>query len=620
MSDFEKVSMQSPNITSENIKKISEMFPEVLTEVWDEHGRLKKAINFDKLKQILSEEIVDGKENYEFTWVGKRNAIMEAGRPTTKTLRPEIQDFEEWNKTENIYIEGDNLEALKILQESYLGKIKMIYIDPPYNTGQDFIYRDDFKMSNDELNNQLKAVDDTGKLLYENKSTDAKFHSNWLNMMYPRLKLARNLLKEDGAILVSLDEKEASNVRKICDEIFGESNYVGTIAWESKTKSQNTKDSFNKLQPKVENIFLYTKNSLRRFNLIKKGEKKYDFQDEKGVYREHAQEFMNAGGVRGRESMIFEIKGINPPPGKQWKVGKDLVEEFLRREDIIVRDGKVIFKMRPGDERAETTDPFWAFFSKEIGTAESAKKDLNKLLEVKNTFDTVKPVELIKRLIFHITSEDDIVMDFFSGSATTAHAVMKINAEDNGRRKFIMVQLPEKVAENSEVYEAGFTNICEIGKKRIQLAAEEILKANPLFTEKLDLGFKVFHIDESNMKSIYYTPSEIGQQNLFASVENIKEDRTSEDLLYQVMLSLGMELSLKVKKQNMVGCETFDVDNGSLIACFADSVNDEVIRGIASKEPLRAVFKESSFKNSSAKINLKEIFKELSPHTKVKVI
>lgn len=626
MSNFEKVKMQSPNITAENIKKIGEMFPEVLTEAWDEYGYIKKVINFDKLKQILSDHIVDGKENYEFTWVGKRNAIMEAGRPTTKTLRPKVEDSVNWNKTENVYIEGDNLEALKILQESYLGKIKMIYIDPPYNTGNDFIYNDNFRESVESHDEKLGAIDELGNRLIENKNTDSRYHSNWLNMIYSRLKLAKNLLKKDGLIFISIDDNEVQNLRKLCDEIFGEENFISCNIWQKIHSNKNDAKYFSENH---EYILVYAKSKVDvKIGLLPRTKEmneryKNPDNDPRGPWQSGD---LVASGERSTGYFIVKSpitgKEFNVPEGKHWVYSEENLKKLVADNSIwFGKDGNAFpRKKRFLSEVQNGRTPGTLWLSNEVGHNQSATREVIKLFEGNRYFDFPKPVELIKRILQISTSDNDIILDFFSGSATTAHATMQMNLEDGGNRKFIAIQLKENTNEKTEAFKAGYKNISEIGKERIRRAGKKIIQENPNVAGKLDIGFKVFFIDETNMNPIYYTPSEVGQQQLFSMIENIKEDRTSLDLLYQVMLSLGMELSLKVDRQDLVGCEILDVDNGSLIACFANMVNDQIIRAIAAKEPLRAVFKESSFNNSSAKINLKEIFKELSPHTKVKVI
>lgn len=606
--NFEKLDMKTVDFTDENIAKLAEIFPNVVSE--NEEG---KAIDFEALKQELSGNIIEGyKERYSLNWAGKKEAQLSANTPTNKTLRPCISESVDFDTTENLYIEGDNLEVLKILQESYMNKIKMIYIDPPYNTGKDFVYKDNFtKDKEDELIKSGQKDEDGGRLV-SNLDSNGRYHSDWLSMMYPRLKLARNLLHKDGIVYISIDDNEAHNLRKICDEIFGEKNFVGSIGWESKTKSQNTKDSFNKFQPKVETIYVYAKRQKMRFNLVSKGEKSYEESDENGDFRYALIEQMNADDMRGRETMIFPIHGLNPAAGKQWKIGLETVEEFDSRGDIVIINEKPYRKMRTDDERNDITEPFWGFFSKEIGTAESGKKELSNLID-KHGFDTVKPTELISKLIYHISNKDDIVLDFFSGSATTAHSVMKLNSKDNGSRKFIMVQIPEETGNNS------FPTICEIGKERIRRAGKKIFEESG--KTDLDIGFRVLKLDSSNMKEVYFNPSDISQQNLFDTVDNIKEDRSELDLLYGILIDWGVDLTLPIVKENIQGKDCYFVDEDSLCACFEDSIDEEFIKELASKDMLRVVFKDSSFgNNDDLKDNVSQIFKQLNPNVDIKVI
>lgn len=622
---MEKMKLETANVAANNVERIGELFPNCITESKDENGNLKRAINFELLRQMLSEDVVEGKEVYEFTWVGKKASIVEANKPIRKTLRPCKEDSVNWDTTENLYIEGDNLQVLKLLQESYLGKVKMIYIDPPYNTGSDFIYNDDFKMNRDDYAEETGEYDDVGNRMFENKEGAGRFHSDWCSMIYSRLLLARNLLSDDGVIWVSVDYNENYNMRQMLNEVFGESSFIGEVYWESKTKSQNTKTSYNKLQPKAEMLFAYSKQEKRRFNLIKKGEKEYPFLDDKGKYREHFLEVMNADGIRGRETMVFDISDgvstVSLPVGKQWKLGQDQVAEYKQSGDLFIRDGKVIVKMRPEYERVETTEPFWGFFSKEIGTAESAKKELTKVLG-KHGFETVKPIEVIKRLAYHTTQTTDVILDFFSGSATTAHAVMQLNAEDGGNRKFIMVQIPEATSEGSEAYKSGYKTICEIGKERIRRAGQKILSENEgkEGIENLDIGFRVLKLDDTNMKDVYYAPQAFTQEMLPMLEENVKEDRTDLDLLFGCLLEWGLPLSLPYSSEIVDGCTIHNYNDGDLIACFDAKVPDAVIRHIAKLQPLRAVFRDSSFADSPSKINVGEIFKALAPDTRIKVI
>ena len=583
---------------------------------------VERAIDADVLRQEISCKVVEGKdERYQFTWPDKKKAVLLANTPIDKALRPCREESVDFDNTENLYIEGDNLEVLKLLHETYLGKVKMIYIDPPYNTGNDFVYEDDFTQSMDEYRENSGQFDDYGNRMVQNIESNGRFHTDWLNMIYTRLKLAKDLLCEDGVMFVSVDYNENFNMRKLLDEIFGQTAFIGEIYWESKTKSQNTITAFNKLQPKAEMILVYSKQEKRRFNLIKKGEKEYPFTDERGKYREHILEVMNANGIRGRETMVFDISDgvstVSLPNGKQWQLGQDQVAIYKSAGDLFIRDNKVIIKMRPEYERVDTTEPFWGFFSKELGTAESAKKELKSIIG-SHGFETVKPVEIIKRLIYHSTCDNDIICDFFSGSATTAHATMELNAEDGKNRKFIMIQLPDSTDEKSESYKAGYTNICEIGKERIRRSAKKISEDHP--DAVFDGGFRVLKCDSSNMKDVYYNPSET-QQSLFDTyADNIKEDRTSEDLLFQVMLDLGVLLSSKIEETTIAGKQVFNVADGFLIACFDKDVTEETVKAVAEKKPYYAVFRDSSMANDSVATNFDQIFASISPDTVRKVL
>lgn len=582
---------------------------------------------FESLGEALN-KLEDKDESYDFTWVGKRKSIIEAGAPIDKILRPDVEASKDFDNTKNMLIVGDNLDVLKLLQESYLGKIKMIYIDPPYNTGHDFVYHDNFTVKKADFEDD--STDSEGNVVIsedkyaENSKTNGRFHSDWLSMMYPRLKLARNLLTDDGIIFISIDDNEQANLKKLCDDVFGEDNFIGNIAWESKTKSQNTKTAFDQLQPKVEHIFCYSKsNEKYHFNLLVKAQKIYDKEDEKGVYREYPLEVMNANGVRGRESMIYEIEGITPPDGKQWKLGHDQVAMFRDNGNLFIRNNKIILKMRPGYERSETTEPFWAFLSKEIGTAESAKKELNSILGKGHGFETVKPTSLIERLIFHASCKDSLILDFFSGSGTTGHAVMDLNAEDGGKRQYICVQLDEKTDEKSEAKKAGYDTIDQITAERLRRAGEKIKSEHP--ETDIDTGFRVFRVDGSNENENIRKPlNEIDQSDMFDMIDNVKKDRTPLDLLFGIIYTsaLPFDLKLETRKigENTVYMYGYLDENTGLIACFDDEVPEETVKEIAKLNPLTAAFKDSSFKDSAEKINLSEHFRIISPDTRVKVI
>lgn len=609
----------SKDIFTDNISKIGQLFPEVLTEKRDEHGRLRPAIDFEKLKQFLSEEIVDGRETYEFTWVGKREAIAEAGRPTTKTLRPDLDESVDFDKSENIFITGDNLEVLKILQESYLGKIDMIYIDPPYNTGKDFVYSDKFQKTDEELKEEMDLLDEEGRQvvgLTKNEKSSARYHSDWLNMMYPRLRLARNLLKDSGVIFISIDDNEQAHLKAICDEIFGEENNVGNIAWR-RFNSQANVGIFSTVK---DTILIYSKNydmlNFGRIPLTDTAKKEYQYKDEKGRYARRP----CIDSVRGRYSYKVQLPNGNVLT-ENWMISED---EFLKldSEGLIhwpQNGGNPMRKIYLSDsiKKGQISSDFWG---SEFGNNKNATEEIKKLFDGQRIFDFPKPTKLLGNLINLGSSESGMILDFFGGSATTADAVMQQNAEDGGNRKFILCTLDEEVAEKSAAKEAGYETIDQISRERIRRAAAKIQEEHPELIGNQDFGFKAYKLDSSNFKDVSARPDQFIQGELFDSVSNIKEGRSGLDLLFQVMLTWGMELSLAIDSKKVAGAEVFDVDQGSLMACFEDDISEEVIRYIAQEQPLRAVFRDSSFANSADKINVSEIFKELSPNTKVKVV
>ncbi|MBU1659196.1 site-specific DNA-methyltransferase [bacterium] len=627
---MKKLEMQTPNKTNRHVEILKELFPHAVSE---------SKIDFDLLRQILSESIVEGdEERYRLDWVGKKASLLKANSSINKTLRPCVNESVDFENTQNLYIEGDNFEVLKLLSESYLNKIKMIYIDPPYNTGKDFVYRDNFTQSKADFEDAIRMRDEEGNKLFKNTDSNGRFHSDWLSMMYERLLVARDLLKEDGVIFISIDDNEVHNLRKICDEVFGEGNFVGNITWEKRTKAQNTLDAKNMFQSKTEYILTYKKNINKiRFNLEVSGNKNYDLDDERGVFRYKLIEEMSALGMRGRATMIYPILGILPNENKQWKVGQDTINEFLLRNDIVRIDNKVFFKIRPEDEDIKKYYPFWShFFNKEAyGTAETGKTELSETLDTKeHDFETVKPTTLIKKLLFHLQNNDnEIILDFFSGSATTAHAVMQLNSEDGGNRKFIMVQLPEATDEKSEAFKAGYKNICEIGKERIRRAGakitQEIASAKPRNDEmkiasakprndgNLDIGFRVLRLDTTNFKDVYYHPNNLTQKDIFDFQTNIKEERTDLDLLFQIMLDLGIELSLKITPQTVEGTKLYLLENNELIACLEDTISQAAIQEIKKLKPYQVVLKDGCFADDNDKINA---LQELASVTTVSVI
>ena len=637
---MEKLNMHTPDLVSGNIEKIAALFPSAVTEMRDEDGKIKRGINFEVLKQLLSRDMVDGDERYEFTWVGKKQAIAEAARPITKTLRPVKEDSRNWDTTENLYIEGDNQEALKILQESYLGKVKMIYIDPPYNTGSDFIYRDNLERTQSEENEQMGMFDEEDNHLFKNMDTNGRFHSDWCSMIYSRLSLARNLLSEDGVIFISIDDSEQENLKKICDEVFGMQNFAAQFIW---TKTATPPSLSHKCRKTVEYLLCYEKNinNTRYFgsllaggdapllntgNPIKElvfpiGSVHFNYIENGTIYSglyEKVELLDNITVVDSVNTNEFRMKA-------EFKWGQTMLNtEVSTGTYFIIKTNKLSIRFqRPYDESSfKTPNNFLNIElnkSNGIGTNESAIKELEELRFFK-CFDFPKPISLIKYLInmvakFNYTAT---VLDFFSGSANTAHAVMQLNAEDGGHRKFIMVQLPEPCDEKSEAYKAGYKNICEIGKERIRRAGDKIQSEHP--NAKIDTGFRVFRVSESNMEDVYYHPEELTQTMLGGMVSNIKPDRTDLDLLYACLLDWGVEINLPHTAEVIDGCTVHNVDDGALVACFDENVPESVIHHMAELQPLRAVFRDSSFASDDSKINVTEIFKNVSPDTKVKVI
>ncbi len=619
---MDKLKMESVDLTAQNIEKIGALFPNCITETADENGKLKKAINFDMLKQMLSDEVAEGDEAYEFTWVGKKASIVEANKPIRKTLRPCKEESVDWDSTENLYIEGDNLEVLKLLQESYLGKVKMIYIDPPYNTGNDFIYNDDFKMTSEAYADETGELDEDGNRMFKNTDSNGRFHSDWCSMIYSRLMLARNLLSDDGVIFISIDDNELENLKKICEEVFSEVNFIANIIWKHTQQSKNDERHFSR---QYNHTLVYAKNKrcVDNFYFERTPEDNKNYNnpdcDPKGAWR--------SGDVRSpsyRKTLCYEIIAPNgnkiAPPDNGWRWSEDTLAEKMKTGEIIFKKDftGIIRKIYLSDQPGRTPENLWQ--GDKFGTTRQASAMIKKLFDDKQVFDTPKPHELIKQMMFISSYKDSIILDFFSGSATTAHAVMQLNAEDGGHRKFIMVQIQEKTPEKSEAYKAGYKNICEIGKERIRRAGKKIKEENPLTTADLDIGFRVLKVDESNMTDVYYSPLEINQQMLLEQVENIKPDRTDLDLLFGCLLDWGIPLNLPYISEQIDGFTVHTYNDGDLIACFDKNVSESVIKEIAKRQPLRAVFRDSSFADSPSKINVGEIFKMIAPDTRVRVI
>ncbi len=611
---MDKLKFETPDMVTENIDKIAALFPTAITEMRGEDGEIKRGVNFEVLKQLLSRDVADGDECYEFTWVGKKAAMAEAARPITKTLRPVKADSRDWDTTENLYIEGDNLEVLKILQESYLGKVKMIYIDPPYNTGNDgFVYPDDFSVSPDEYDDMVGLRDEENNILFrKNPDSNPRFHSDWCSMLYSRFLITRNLLSPDGVIFISIDDNEYENLKKICDEVFGSNNFVSPIIWKRKRGRDNSARWFSKAH---EFCLVYAKNKddfeigyLELDDETKKAYRNPD-NDPRGIYRMLG---CWARGTQGGVKYDFTSKTGEYFSERLWLFSKENLEKLDRDNKLIFKGDNVYRKMFIYENKGKIPETLWEDVSNAANASDEIKRLFGGII-----FDTPKPIPYIKRMIQLAASKDSVIMDFFSGSATTAHAVMQLNAEDGGHRKFIMVQLPEKCDEASEAYKAGYKNICEIGKERIRRAGDKIQSEHP--DAKLDIGFRVFRVDESNMEDVYYHPEELTQTMLGGMVSNIKPDRTDLDLLYACLLDWGVEISLSHTQAVIDGCTVHNVDNGALCACFDECVSLSVIDYMAKQQPLRAVFRDSSFAADDSKINVTEIFKNLSD-TKVKVI
>lgn len=625
-----KPKFESPDLTAQNIDRVAALFPNCVTEMLDEERSTKekkvykRAINFELLKQMLSPDVVDGDEAYEFTWVGKKAAIVEANKPIRKTLRPCIEESKNWDSTENLYIEGDNLEVLKLLQESYLGKVKMIYIDPPYNTGNDFIYADDFMRSQEEENEQMGMFDEDENRLFKNTDTNGRFHSDWCSMIYSRLMLARNLLTDMGLIFVSIDDCELTNMRRICDEVFGESNFVDTIIWKKRYGGGAKEKWLVSLQ---EYVLVYCKNAallgelyvpLTKDSIERYYQKKDENYATRGGYRTHPLEATKS--MDARANLVYPIPapdGSEIWPKRQWLWSKDRTYEALSKGELEIYQGndgswQVATKQYLRD--ADGTERLGKMFSiiENIYTQHGTNEMISLMGNAK-IFPFPKPSSFVKQLLPLAADKDSIVLDFFSGSATTAHAVMQLNAEDGGHRKFIMVQLPEPCDETSEAYKAGYKNICEIGKERIRRAGEKIKAESPMTTQDLDIGFRVLKLDDTNMKDVYYAADDYSQDMIAGLESNIKDDRTDLDLLFGCLIDWGLPLSLPYRSEQMDGCTVHTYNGGDLIACFDANIPESVVKTIAKRKPLRAVFRDSGFASSPEKINVFEIFKLYMP-------
>lgn len=647
---MDKLKMQTVNKADENFKRLAEMFPNAVTEAKDENGEVVRAIDKDVLMQEISCKVVDGnEERYQFTWPDKKKSVLLANAPINKTLRPCREESVDFDNTENLYIEGDNLEVLKLLQETYLGKIKMIYIDPPYNTGNDFVYADDFAQSTDEYLENSGQFDEEGNRMVQNTESNGRFHTDWLNMIYPRLKIAKDLLADTGAIFISIDDNEVENLQKLCDEVFGESNYVATFPWRKRTAKSDV--PFGVSQD-YEWIICYSKTNAFIASVEGK-ERKYFISDDYPNKPWRIHDLTKQTTASERPNSYFTIinykNGDEYPcnPNATWRITKETFDDYYKAGRLVfpgdypfLNISKPVLRYWKEDDMKKAGDSFGRVavstkFPDNIGMSQDGTKEITDLMKSK-VFNFPKPSSLIKFLASVHTSSDDYIMDFFSGSATTAHAVMQLNAEDGGHRKFIMVQLPEETDKKSEAYKAGYKNICEIGKERIRRAGQKIRNEqlgiknesdnSSLQTpnSSLDTGFRVLKCDSSNMKDVYYNPAEY-EPSLFSSLENnIKEDRTPEDLLFQVMLDLGILLSSKIQvrseKVGMRNYSYFDVEDGYLIACFDKNIDEEVITAIAKQKPYYFVMRDSSMANDSVATNFEQIFAAYSPDTVRKVL
>lgn len=605
---MKKLKLKSIDLVDENFKKLSALFPNCISETSD-----GKTINFELLKQELNYTDLGGdKERYRLEWPGKREAIVTANLPTTNTLRPVKEDSVDFNKTQNLYLEGDNLEVLKLLQESYLSKIKMIYIDPPYNTGKDFVYKDNFrKDANKELIDSGQK-NEYNQRLFVNPETAGRYHSNWLSMMYPRLKLARNLLTENGVIFISIDDNEIDNLKKLCDEIFGGNNFIANVVRRRRLSQANLAQNISSIH---EYVLIYSRSSKTLLNKIKQeiDESKYKNpdNDERGPYV--TMPCTNKGGSKYK---------IVTPSGKEiydeWRFKKETFEKLKFENKLVFPregEGKPRYKLFLSEKKKSGVIPnsWWD----SISSNQEATIEVKKLFGGKSYFDFPKPVDLIKRIIELSVNDHDLVLDFFSGSATTAHSVMDFNSINEAKIKYIMVQLAENIDVESDAYKDGYKNICEIAKERIRRAAKKIKNETKA---EIDYGFRVYRLDSSNMKDVYYNPKDYSQDNLNLFIENIKPDRTSDDLLAQIILDLGLPLSIKIEEKTLLGKKFFKVGDNSLFVCFDKKISEDFVKEIVKKKPLRIVFKDGSFVDDNAKINVKQLMKQLSPSTEIKII
>lgn len=624
---MDKLRMQSSNGVEDNITKIAQLFPDCVTETVDERsGQPKHLIDFEKLKQNLSDSVMSERaERYQFTWPDKSKAILLANSPINATLRPCREDSVDFDNTQNLYIEGDNLDVLKCLKETYLHKVKMIYIDPPYNTGNDFVYEDDFAQSSEEYLANSGQFDEQGNRMFTNAESNGRFHTDWLNMIYPRLKVARDLLTDNGVIFISIDDNEVENLRKVCDEVFGEQNFIATLIWERAFAPKNdakfissSHDYIVMCAKRIENF------KIGRLERTQEANARYSNPDNdpRGVWT--SGDMLVKTYNKSCDYPITTPSGkiVNPVPGRCWRFSE---ESFLEK----VKDNRIWFgpegngvprvKRFLSELKFEGMAPTSILFHKEVGHSQEGSKEVTALFGDKGVFDGPKPIRLLQRLLTLANLDDNsIILDFFSGSASTAHAVMKMNAEKQKHCPFIMVQLPEHISEKKK--EQGYETVCEIGKERIRRAGKKIKEESPLTTQDLDTGFRVLKLDSTNMQDIYYSPKDISQADLFSQVDNVKPDRTGEDLLFQVMLELGATLDSKIETTTVAGKTIYNVAEGYLVACFDPDVTDDVVKSIAQMQPAYAVLRDTSMKDDSTATNFEQIFKTYSPDTVTRIL
>ena len=624
---MDKLRMQSTNGVQENIGKIQSLFPDCVTETIDERtGELVRKVDFEKLQQNLSAVIISGREErYQFTWPDKKKTILLANSPVNAALRPCREESVDFDNTQNLYIEGDNLDVLKCLKETYLHKVKMIYIDPPYNTGNDFVYEDDFAESSAEYLANSGQFDEQGNRLVANTESNGRFHTDWLNMIYPRLKVARDLLTDDGVIFISIDDNEIENLRKVCDEIFGESNFVAQLIWE---RAYSPKNDARFISNSHDYVLMFAKDInqfvIGRLERTAEANSRYSNPDNdpRGDWKPSDMSVKTYNVESDYPITTPSGRVVEPPAGRCWRLSKNAFFERLRDNRIwFGPDGNSVpcIKRFLSELKFDGMAPTSILFYKDVGHSQEGAKEVVALFGDKGVFDGPKPVRLLQRLITLANLKDDsIVLDFFSGSATTAHALLKTNAEKEKHCKFILVQLPEEVSETKK--DQGYKTICEIGKERIRRAGKKIKEESPLTTQGLDTGFRVLKLDSSNMEDIYYTPKDISQANLFSLVDNVKPDRTAEDLLFQVMLELGATLDSKIATEVVSGKTIYNVADGYIVACFDKDVTDEVVTTIANMHPLYAVLRDTSMATDSTATNFEQLFKTYSPDTVTKIL